>query len=170
VTRPGWLILWLLVVAVFPPTGASTEAAVHFWKAGSEPLHVDAKSLEYRGREGIAVFEGDVVARQGDLTLQADRLAVGLDPKTREIRSIEAAGNVRIQAQIEGKEITAVGERATYDAGSGVMDLTGDPKIWTDRDAVTGDRIIFYLAEDRYVVENPIMTINPGRPGEGEGQ
>jgi lipopolysaccharide export system protein LptA len=168
--RPGWRFLWVLAATLLGVNGWATEKSPFVWKAGSEPLHVDSQSLEARGKEGLAVFEGDVVARQGDLALQADRLDVRLEPESREIQSVEARGRVRIEAKVEGQDVVATGERVTYDAGAGVLDLTGDPKVWRGRDVVAGDRIIFYLAEDRYVVEKPVMIIYPGQAGEKDDE
>ncbi|MDW7711136.1 MAG: lipopolysaccharide transport periplasmic protein LptA [Deferrisomatales bacterium] len=139
-----------------PPEGIAP------WTQGSEPLQVDSQSLEARGADGLVVFEGDVVARQGDLVLQADRLEVGIDAETRGLRSALARGAVRISRG----DLLATSDQASYDAASGVLVLTGDPKVWRDRDVVAGDRITLYLAEDRSVVEGARAVLFPGPPPE----
>lgn len=142
-----------------PPPGIA-PGGIPRWDVGSEPLQVDSRSLEARGAEGIVVFEGEVVARQGDLTLQSDRLEVGIDGETRELRSAVARGTVRIRRG----ELLATAAEATYDAAAGIIVLTGDPKVWRDRDVVAGDRITLYLAENRSVVEGAKAVLFPGRP------
>ena len=139
--------------------GVCSSAQLPGWTSGSEPIQIDSQSLEARAEEGVVVFEGEVVARQGDLTLQADRVAVYMDQATSEIRTAEAIGSVRIQRQ----DMVATGGEATYDVSLGVVELSGDAKAWRGKNVVEGDRIILYLAEDRIVVEGGTkMLIFPG--------
>jgi len=155
-----WLLLWM-ALAGFPLAAfGAGEGLVPVWKPGSEPLQVESKSLEAFGEGGRVVFEGDVMARQGDLTLQADRVEVHVKPDTREIRSVEARGSVRIQRG----DLVASGEAASYDARSGVMVLTGDPKVWRGKDVLAGEKITLYLGENRIVVEGARAVLSPGEP------
>ena len=158
-------LVWICAVvalAVSVLGAGAAEKSVPVWKTGSEPLQVDSKTLETLGSEGIVIFQGDVVARQGDVTLQADRVEVKLDRTTREIRSVQAQGNVRIRRG----DIVASGEQATYEASTGVAVLTGNPKVWRGQDVVAGDRITLHLAEDRSVVEGARAVIYQGPPRE----
>jgi lipopolysaccharide export system protein LptA len=141
------------------PAGAA-DKALPVWKTGSEPLQVDSRTLETLGNEGVVIFQGDVVVRQGDVTLHADKVEVKVDRSTREIRAVRASGNVRISKA----EVVASGDQADYDAKAGVAVLTGNPKVWRDRDVVAGDRITLYLAEDRSVVEGARAVIYQGKP------
>lgn len=136
----------------------------NLWTPGSQPLQIDSQTLEARGEEGVVVFQGDVVVHQGELTLRADRVTVHGDPDTRAIETVEAEGGVRIQR----KDVVAVGETARYDAVSGVVVLTGDPKVWRGRDVVAGDRITLYLAENRSVVEGARAVLYPDQEGAPE--
>jgi len=144
-------------VGAGPAVGAEPAPT---WVTGSEPLQVDSRSLEARGEEGEVVFEGDVVARQGDLTLQSDRLDVALDTQTRELRTVLASGHVRIQKG----DLVATAEEATYEASAGILTLKGNPKVWRGQDVVTGERIKLYLAENRSVVEGAKAILFPGKP------
>jgi len=147
-----------LVLAVLLAVGArGAEAPLGTWAQGKEPLQVDAQSLEVRGEEARVVFSGQVRARQGDLTLEADRLEVTLDPKTRELRSAFAQGNVRIRRG----DVLATGRTARYDATRGVVVLEGNPKVWRGKNLVAGDRITLFLAQDRSVVEGARAVIYP---------
>lgn len=143
---------------------ALAEEAPLAWATGSEPLQVDSRSLEARGTEGEVAFEGDVVARQGDLTLRSDRLDVAVDPKTRELRRVLARGRVRIQKG----DLVATAEEATYEASAGIVTLTGDPKVWRGKDVVAGEKITLYLAENRSVVEGAKAILFPGKSASQE--
>jgi lipopolysaccharide export system protein LptA len=161
----GGVVCALLMLGSPAPGGAGpawgqVREGASPWTMGSEPLQVDARSLEARGADGLVVFEGDVVARQGDLVLQTDRLEVGIDAETRGLRSAVARGTVRIRRG----ELLATAAEATYDASAGVVVLTGDPKVWRDRDVVAGDRITLFLAEDRSVVEGARAVLFPEAP------
>ncbi len=150
--------VWVLALGWV--AGAGGAGAAPPWGSGSQPLQVDARTLDARGAENRVIFAGEVVARQGDLTLQADRVEVTLDPGTRELRTVHATGNVRVQKE----EVVAVGREATYEAATGVVVLTGEPKVWRDRDVVAGDKVVLYLAENRSVVEGARAVIFPGKP------
>ncbi len=135
----------------------------NLWATGSEPLQVDSQTLEARGGEGVVIFQGDVVVHQGGLTLQADRVTVHGDPETRAIQTVDAEGGVRIQRA----DVVAVGEAAQYDAVSGIVILTGSPKVWRGRDVVAGERITLYLAENRSVVDGARAVLYPtGQTGD----
>jgi lipopolysaccharide export system protein LptA len=167
--RYGRHLLAVLAAASVLATLFQVDAAekpTPVWKTGSAPLQVDSKTLEALGNQGMIIFQGDVVARQGDVTLQADRVEVRVDRATREIRTVEARGNVRIRKG----EIVATGEEATYEAGTGVAVLTGKPKVWRGQDVVAGDRITLYLAEDRSLVEGARAVIYQGPPAGGESK
>lgn len=161
---------WTFVVAtavafLLAQTTSGVEKPLSSWKTGSEPLQIDARSMDLRGSDNVVVFQGDVVARQGVLTLHADRVEVTADPKSREIRSVRANGRVRLNKD----EVVASGEQADYDATKGVAVLTGSPKVWRGKDVVTGDRITLYLAEDRSVVEGAKAIIYPPAKGQEGG-
>ncbi|WP_169709445.1 lipopolysaccharide transport periplasmic protein LptA [Deferrisoma camini] len=144
-------------MTVLAAAAGAAQAPLGTWAQGKEPLQVDAQSLEVRGEEARVVFSGQVRARQGDLTLEADRLEVTLDPETRELRSAYAEGNVRIRRG----DVLATGRTARYDAARGVVVLEGDPKVWRGKNLVAGDRITLFLAEDRSVVEGARAVIYP---------
>lgn len=153
----------LLLVICLGGAGAWAAASpLSTWKTGSEPLQIDARTMDIQGAENVVVFQGEVAARQGELTLNADRVQVRADPKTREIRSVEATGSVRIRKG----DIVASGEQASYDAARGVAVLTGGPKVWRGKDVVAGDKITLYLAEDRSVVEGAKAVIYPPAKGQ----
>ena len=154
----------LLVLGVAPWPCARAAAADppapkpggSLWKTGSDPLQISSKTLETLGTQGLVIFTGDVVARQGEeFTLHADRVEVQIDKQTRAVQSVKAHGNVRIRKG----EIIATGTDATYQAQTGVAVLTGEPKVWRDRDVVAGQKITLYLAEDRSVVEGGTSAI-----------
>jgi lipopolysaccharide export system protein LptA len=114
------------------------------------PVTVNSDTLESLQKEGLAVFKGNVVARQDNSTQYADRMEVYTDAKTRSIERVVSTGNVRIITR-DCRMGTA--HRAEYyDAEQRVV-LIGNARVWREDNVVTGERITIYLAEDRSLVE-----------------
>lgn len=143
------------------PTPSPAPGGV-VWKTGSEPIQIDSRTLETFSGGELVVFVGDVTAKQGEVTLHSDRLEVTVDKQTKAARIVKAHGNVRIRKE----EVVATGKDAVYDAQTGVTVLTGDPKVWRDRDVVVGDKITLYMAEDRTVVEGAKAVLYQQQSGE----
>jgi len=114
------------------------------------PVVVDADTLDSFQKQGLAIFKGNVVARQNNSVQYADKMEVYTDSKTDRVERVVSTGNVRIVTR-DCRMGTA--ERAEYyDAEQRVV-LIGNARVWRDSDVVTGDRITIYIAEDRSVVE-----------------
>lgn len=150
----------LLAAVLSTAAGVSGAADPTRWSDGGKPIQIDSQSLEALADEGLVVFRGEVVARQGELTLQADEVEVHADPATREIRAVQARGSVRIQRQ----DLVATGRQAEFDVAGGVLILSGEAKAWQGRNVVAGKRITLYLADNRTVVEGARGIIYPGEP------
>lgn len=148
-----------IVLAVVLALGSAVRAApppgVSSWKTGAEPLQVDAKSMTYLSKDNLIIFEGEVVAHQGEMTLHGDRVEVRVEEKTQEIRRVHATGNVRILKE----DMVATGDVADYEALTGIAVLTGHPKVWKGKDVVVGDKITVYLADNRSVVEGTVKAV-----------
>lgn len=114
------------------------------------PVIVDADSLDSFQRQGLAIFKGNVIARQNNSIQYADKMEVYTDSKTDRVERVVSTGNVRIITR-DCRMGTA--ERAEYyDAEQRVV-LIGNARVWRDTDIVTGDRITIFIAEDRSIVE-----------------
>jgi lipopolysaccharide export system protein LptA len=114
------------------------------------PVIVDADSLDSFQRQGLAIFKGNVIARQNNSVQYADKMEVYTDSKTDRVERVVSTGNVRIITR-DCRMGTA--ERAEYyDAEQRVV-LIGNARVWRDADIVTGDRITIFIAEDRSIVE-----------------
>ena len=137
------LLLLLLVPAAFAAPAASRE-----------PLKIKSDALHADNEKKTATFEGKVVARQGDLTLYADRLVVSYSADGRELSRVEAFGNVRI---LQGTR-QASGAHAVYHPKEAQILLDGSPRVTQGNDVVTGKLITYFVNEQRSVVT--------GGPGE----
>jgi len=129
---------------------------------GKEPLKIKSNELHADNEKKTATFEGNVVARQGDLTLYADRLVISYGGEEgKDLSKVEAFGHVRI---LQGAR-EATGAHAVYDHKAARIVLDGAPKIMQGKDLITGTVITYYVDEQRSVVSGPgrvEATINPG--------
>jgi len=151
--------LWLLVAL----------AASAAWGAdlGREPLKIKSDLLKADNDKKTAVFEGRVVARQGDLTLYADRVVVSYTADGKDLSRVDGSGNVRI---LQGNR-QATAAHAVYDPAAAKIVLDGSPRVLQGDDVITGKIITYFVNEQRSVAtggphERVEVTINPrGKDG-----
>ena len=122
------------------------------------PIHVIADKLDAVHSSGWVDFIGNVKATQADVVMRADRMRVfyelGKDSASEEgtISKIVSEGHVKIVFDNETK--TAEAEKATYIADQQVLVLSGgDPKVYSGKNVVQGNKITLFYAEQRSVVE-----------------
>jgi len=116
----------------------------------SQPVTVDADKLERFGKEGLAIFTGNVVARQANSVQYADRMEVYLDEKGDRVLRTVSTGNVRI---ITKDCRTGTARRAEYYDIEQRVVLLGGARVWQDDNVVSGETITIYLSQDRSVVQ-----------------
>jgi lipopolysaccharide export system protein LptA len=121
------------------------------------PINIKSNEMAADNKGKTAIFTGKVVAKQGDVTIYADRLTINYSDKKNDVEKIEADGNVRILQ--ENRIGTA--SHAVYESTQGRITLTGDPKITQGTDTMSGNTITYFIDDDRSEVSS-----GPGRPVE----
>lgn len=102
-----------------------------------EPVEISAgKTLEWHQNDKQYVADGDVEAKQGDVTILSDTLIA-------DYRDDNEGGNVQIwqltadkNVRIKNTDSTAVGDKAVYNVDTGVAILTGESLSLTTPDQV----------------------------------
>ncbi len=140
-TRILPIIIGLLFLACgLPPLAHAQKAANPHSDA---PLEITAKqTLEWHRNDLQYVAKGDVVAKQGDVTIMADTLTADYretKASAFEIYRLTANGNVKIISQGN----TATGGRAVYDVDNGVAVMTGSNLRLTSPDQMVTARDSF---------------------------
>jgi lipopolysaccharide export system protein LptA len=138
------------------PTGPASE--------GKLPINIESDLMEAMDKSGVVIFTGHVKATRGDLTIYSEKLDVFYEKKKqdkrhddktkRAVKKIVATGNVRI---IQGERV-GTGEQATYDKPAERITITGAAHVLEGPNRVSGERIIFFINEDRSVVEGSNKT------------
>lgn len=110
------------------------------------PIEIAAQRLEVKDREDLALFIGDVIAEQGDLTMRADELTVfytledaGADPT---IRRLDATGTVALASPSE----RATASWGVYDVERRIITLGGGVRLVRGETELAGDRLEIDLA------------------------
>ena len=120
--------------------------------ASRAPIDITSDTVEADQKR--VTFKGNVVAKQEDVTLYANTLVVVYDPDTKKLKQIVATGNVKV-VQLDRR---ATGQKATFDQDTNKVVLDGDAVVREGTNVIRGERITFYVEEERSVVE-------PGKGG-----
>jgi lipopolysaccharide export system protein LptA len=127
------------------------------------PVDVAADRIEVQDRADRAVFSGNVIVRQAELTLTAGRLTVAYsDTGGIEIRRLDATGGVTLRSPSE----TARGDFGVYDLDRRIITLIGDVALTRGDSRVNGGRLTLDLDSGRAVMDGggpPGTTSQGGR-------
>lgn len=126
------------------------------------PVDISSDRIEVQERADRAVFAGNVVARQDQLTLETARLTVaystggGID-----INRLDAAGGVTVRSPSE----TARGNFGIYDLDRRLITLIGDVQLTREGNQVSGQRLVINLNDGRAVIDGgtPGVSQSGGR-------
>ncbi len=147
------------VVAQGSPQRPVSTVFVQADSSGKEtPLNVTAKQLSYTDVLRTARFQGGVVLKGADLTVQADHADVFLLPRGQKTGPGSASQVERMVAQghvaISQPDRNARGDTLTYLPGEGKFVLTGGPPSIFDAEhgSISGDSLTFYRTGAKVVV------------------
>jgi lipopolysaccharide export system protein LptA len=122
----------------------------------TQPVEVTSDRLDLDQTDGTAIFSGNVVVVQGDLTLTAERVRVEYgQTEPREIERIYAFENVVLVSPTEAAE----GDEAVYEVMSRSVLMTGNVLLTQELNAVSGDTLTIDLDTGEGVVEGRVRTI-----------
>jgi lipopolysaccharide export system protein LptA len=117
--------------------------------SGRTPIDITSDTVEANQKQNVVTFKGNVVAKQENVTLSANMLAIYYDPVTKGIKTVVATGNVKI-VQLERR---ATGQKATFHQDENKVVLDGEAVIREGENVIRGERVIYYVDEERSVVE-----------------
>lgn len=124
----------------------------------SQPIEIEADILTLEQDNAVAIFEGHVLAVQGEISLKAQVLKVhyvsdGGDSE-QSIRLIEAEGDVVIASPTE----TATGDEGVYDIVGETMQLTGDVVLTREGNILKGQQLDIDLVANTHRLSSPTDT------------
>ena len=118
---------------------------------GEQRLDIKSQSLEFKPDERRLNYSGGASLLVEDTQLNADDVFIYLSEEDKKIEALMARGNVSIkQGSYEAR-----GQEAVFDLEKETIELLGQPVlIDKQKGMVQGDKLTFYMADDKIVVEN----------------
>jgi len=120
------------------------------WVDQRQPIDITSDQVEAFNRENRVIFRGSVIARQRDIAIYADSIEAIMVNERKEIERVIAVGNVKVQ---QGPRVASC-QRAVFHNPEQKVFLTGDPKVWEGDNVVSGEEIIFDIAQNRVEVKS----------------
>ncbi|TPE59142.1 lipopolysaccharide transport periplasmic protein LptA [Sandaracinobacter neustonicus] len=125
------------------------------------PIDVDADRIDVLDQQNQAIFTGNVRVRQGNLTLEADRIKVAYSRPAKGdpvIQRLDADGNVRLATPSE----RATSRFGIYDVDKRILTLIGNVVLTQGTTKVQGNRLTIDLASGRSTLDGKTSTGQPG--------
>lgn len=123
------------------------------------PINITSETLTADNKAHTALFERNVVAKTTDLTIHSDKMLVHYKEDGGAVTKIEATGNVKVLR--ESRIITS--KSAVYYADEEKVIFTGEPRAMDGDNVVSGTKIIYLMANDRFQVENSKVTLKSNK-------
>jgi lipopolysaccharide export system protein LptA len=139
----------LLVIAALAVLTAGPSFAAPPEKKETEPIVVTSNHMEAEKLGDKVTFSGKVSLKKEGLTLTSDQMVVFYDPGSKNMRQIEAHGNVVVRK--EGR--VALANMAIYSLREEKIVLTGNARIIEKDNQLGGEKIILFMRNDRSIVE-----------------
>lgn len=123
------------------------------------PVEVDADSLTVDQATGTAVFQGNVLVRQGEMRLTAGAVRVEYDATGKAIARLHATGGVTLVSPQDAAEA----REAVYTIDSGTVDMIGAVLLTQGNAAISGERLTVNLKTGTGTMSGRVKTVfTPG--------
>ncbi|HEY6917371.1 MAG TPA: LptA/OstA family protein [Allosphingosinicella sp.] len=146
-----------------PATGQEAGSSLRNHNSNA-PVDVAADRIEVQDRADRAIFSGNVVVRQAELTLTAARLTVAYSNAGGiQIERLDASGGVTLKSPGE----TARGQFAIYDLERRLITMIGNVTLTRGESNVNGGRLVIDLASGRAVMDGSAGRAAAGTLSQG---
>jgi lipopolysaccharide export system protein LptA len=153
----------LAILGPMPALGQGATSALRGHNSNA-PVDVAADRIEVQDRVDRAIFAGNVVVRQAEMTLNAARITVAYSNSGGiQIQRIDASGGVTVRSPSE----TARGNFGIYDLNSRLITLIGNVTLTRGDSHVSGGRLVLDLNSGRAVMDGGGPS---GPPGTSQSQ
>lgn len=121
-------------------------------KEMAEPIVITSKTLINDSKAKTATFEGNVVAKRGEVTLYAGKMIVYYEDEQKggSIKMIEAIGNIKL---VKADRVITSHKATYYPEPEERVVFTGEPRATEGKNLVTGEKITYFMKDDRSLVE-----------------
>lgn len=154
-TLRSWF-LTLVLACLTAPVNAQ-EAKIAFGALEQDtslPVEVAADQLSVNNADGSAVFAGNVMVTQGEMTLAAAEVLVKYAPDGKSIDQLIATGGVKITNLADAAE----GQEAVYSVATGMIELSGDVLLTQGSSSLRGQKLVINLKDGTGVMSGRVTT------------
>lgn len=137
------LMLAMLSVGAFAQSGPKLDSQA--------PIEIASDNLEVLQEQNKAIFSGNVIAKQGNITMQSAVMNVYYDnggEGGKGISRIESSGKVVFVTPEE----TAQGDNAVYNVATNTIDLTGNVVLTRQENILKGSALNYNMTTKRSVL------------------
>lgn len=125
------------------------------------PIDVDAARIEVRDRDKQAIFSGNVIVRQGNMTLNAATMRVFYEKASGgnlAINRLDAEGGVRLTSPSE----TATSRLGIYDVDTRQLTFVGGVILTRGESVLRGERLVIDLESGRSTLDGSASATGEG--------
>ncbi len=113
------------------------------------PIDISSDTVEGDQKQSTVTFKGNVIAKQENTTVYANLLVITYDSENKGVKEIVASGNVKVVSL----DRRASGQKVIFLQNEKKVILEGDAVIREGENVVRGERVTYYMEEERSVVE-----------------
>jgi lipopolysaccharide export system protein LptA len=122
------------------------ESAAQGREDFDKPIQINAERESFDVAKKVAVFDQNVVIRQGSLSIRADHLEVTRRDDQTDVFTATGSPAVYEQQLDDGSPITAEAEIISYDQSQQLLTLSGNVKVSQENSVIQGSEIIYNFA------------------------
>lgn len=139
-------VLFVLFLSA-PALGQAAPAAMP--KNLKGPIEVTADHLSADAKQNRAVYSGHVELRQGNMSILAQQVTIEGGQKN--LQRVVATGN-----PVHLQQLNRRGEarQVIYEPQKDAVTLLGGARLWEGKDEVSGERIVYFLQQQRTEVSS----------------
>jgi lipopolysaccharide export system protein LptA len=149
--RKAFVLAPAILLAVLVASGLAADGKGKLPRSsdqGALPIEITADRLSADNAKNSVTFEGTVHAKQGDVTLHADKIYAEYSKSAGAIEKIVADGNVRVTQP--GRSATSA--RAVFYNLEQRIVLSGNTVLTQGENTLKGETVTIFLRENRSVV------------------
>jgi len=119
------------------------------------PIEIEADELAISQADNSATFSGNVVIKQGEMSLSAPLVTVVYNPETSDIDALIASGGVTL---VSGEE-AAEAEMAEYSVTDGIIVMKGDVLLALGLSSLAAEEMTVNLNDGSALLTGRVRTV-----------
>lgn len=131
------------------------------------PITLTAQTVSYQQAKGLAEFTGNVLVKQGGITLATPKLSAKFNGQgAQTLQSLTAIGTADDPVRFTRGAETATGRTATYTPDVQQLVLTGNVTLTRQGNTLAGEKLVYDLATGTATVTGGSVPVRATLTGE----